>query len=70
MTYRGGVGESEKAQEGGELTHVQLIHFFVQQKLTQHCKVIMIQFVKREIENLQTQKKSNTSLEHTDRETE
>ena len=35
-----------EAQEGGDMgtyVYVQLIHFVVQQKLTHHCKAIIIQ---------------------------
>ena len=35
-----------EAQEGGDMgtyVYVQLIHFVVQQKLTQHCKAIILQ---------------------------
>ena len=35
-----------EAQEGGDMgiyVCIQLIHFVVQQKLTQHCKVIILQ---------------------------
>ena len=33
-------------QEGGDMEiyiHIQLIHFVVQQKLTQHCKAVILQ---------------------------
>ena len=35
-----------EAQEGGDMgmyVHIELIHFVVQQKLTQHCKAIILQ---------------------------
>ena len=35
-----------EAQEGGDMgiyVYIQLIHFVVQQKLTQHCKAIILQ---------------------------
>ena len=39
-------GGGREAQEGGDMGiygYVQLIHFVVQQKLTQHCKAITLQ---------------------------
>ena len=35
-----------EAQEGGDMeiyVYIELIHFVVQQKLTQHCKAIILQ---------------------------
>ena len=32
--------------EGGICVHIELIHFVVQQKLTQHCKTIILQLRK------------------------
>ena len=39
-------GWDREGQEGGEMgiyVHIQLIHCAVQQKLTQHCKAIILQ---------------------------
>ena len=35
-----------ETQEGGDMgiyVHIQLIHFVIKQKLTQHCKAIILQ---------------------------
>ena len=32
-----------EVQEGGDYAYIELIHFIVQQKLTQHCKAIILQ---------------------------
>ena len=41
----GGVGG--RLQREGICVCIQLIHFVVQQKLTQHCKAIILQFKKK-----------------------
>ena len=41
------MGEMGGPQEGGDV-HRQLIHAVVQQKLTQHCKAITLQFKNNE----------------------
>ena len=45
MTLRGWGEESggREAQEGGVDIYMELIHVVVQQKLTQHCKAIILQ---------------------------
>ena len=38
--------DGREAQEGGDMgiyVYVQLIHFVIKQKLTQHCKAIILQ---------------------------
>ena len=48
----------EEAQEGGDMgiyVYIELIHFVVEQKLTQHCKAIILQkrhFLRKERERL------------------
>ena len=47
-TWRGGIGrvEGREMQEGGDMgiyVYVKLIHFVIQQKLTQHRKTIILQ---------------------------
>ena len=37
-----------KSKEEGMYVHMWLIHFAVQQKLTQHCKATVLQFKKKE----------------------
>ena len=39
-----GHGVGEKARREGIYVYIQLIHFSVQKKLTQHCKAIIPQF--------------------------
>ena len=41
----GGVGG--RLQREGIYVYIELIHFVVQQKLTQHCKAIILQFKKK-----------------------
>ena len=38
-----------KSKEEGMYVHMWLIHFAVQQKLTQHCKATVLQFKKKKI---------------------
>ena len=37
------MGGGREAQEGGEYVNIQLIHFVVELKLTQHCKAVILQ---------------------------
>ena len=43
----GGVGG--RLQREGIYVYIELIHFVVQQKLTQHCKAIILQFKKKKV---------------------
>ena len=38
------VGAGREVQEAGMYVHIWLIHIVVQQKITQHCKAIIVQF--------------------------
>ena len=38
-----------KSKEEGMYVHMWLIHFAVQQKLTQHCKATVLQFKKKRL---------------------
>ena len=40
---REGERESQEVGDMGIYVYVQLIHFVIQQKLTQHCKAIILQ---------------------------
>ena len=41
--------DGKEAQEGGDIcVHIWLMHAVVQQKLTQHCKAITLQFKNNE----------------------
>lgn len=42
MTCRSGMGAVGERLTWEDICHIQLIHFVVQQKLTQHCKAIML----------------------------
>ena len=46
MTQRGGMGKAlgRRLKKDGIYVYIQLIHFVVQQKLTQHCKAIILQW--------------------------
>ena len=43
----GGLGGRSKRE--GIYVYIQLIHFVVQQKLTQHCKANILQYKKKEL---------------------
>ena len=43
------VGVGGRAKRDGIYVYIQLVHFIVQQKLTQHCKATISQFKKREM---------------------
>ena len=49
MTQRGGVrrGDGNSLKREGTYVYTQLIHFVVQQKLTQHCRATIQQFFKK-----------------------
>ena len=52
-----------EAQEGGDMgiyVYIQLIHFVIQQKLTQHCKAIILQ--KRLKQKNKTKQKTPNTL--------
>ena len=40
---REGGSEAQEGEDMGIYAYIQLIHFVVQQKLTQHCKAIILQ---------------------------
>ena len=47
-TYRGGIGrvggrETQEGRDMGIYVYVELIHFVIKQKLTHHCKAIILQ---------------------------
>ena len=44
MTWEGG---REAQEEGDRCIYIELIHSVVQQKVTQHCNVIVLQFKKK-----------------------
>lgn len=45
-------GEEGRSQREGIYVYISLIHFIAQQKVTQHCKAIVLQFkIKREREH-------------------
>ena len=52
MTQRGGIRVRGRLKREGIYICLQLIHFIVQQKLTQHCKAIILQFKKRYLTKL------------------
>ena len=54
MTLRGWGEESggREAQEGGVDIYMELIHVVVQQKLTQHCKAIILQLKINKMEKI------------------
>ena len=43
----GGLGVGGRPEREGMYVHLQLIHFVVQQKLTQHCKAVILQLKKK-----------------------
>ena len=43
-------GGGREGQEGGDACNTETIHFVVQQKLTQHCKAIILQVKKKKEE--------------------
>ena len=47
MALLGGMGGGGKSQREGMCVGVWLIHFAVQQRLTQHCKAIILQLKKK-----------------------
>ena len=49
MIWTRGVGRWEGSWEGDLYAYVELIHFIVQQKLTQHCKAIMLRGQKKPV---------------------
>ena len=70
-TQRGGIGrvggrETQEGRDMGTYVHVQRIHFVIKQKLTHHCKAIILQKrlkkIKIKIKNPQ-KKMRNTWLE-------
>ena len=44
----GGLGVGGRPEREGMYVHLQLIHFVVQQKLTQHCKAVILQLKKNQ----------------------
>ena len=48
----GGVG---RRSERGDMVYIQLIHFIIQQKPTQHCKAIIFQLKKKKRMRLRKQ---------------
>ena len=52
MTQRGGIRVGGRLKREGIYICLQLIHFIVQQKLTQHRKAIILQFKKRYLTKL------------------
>ena len=47
----------------GIYVHIWLIHFVVQQKLTQHCKATIFQLKKKRIEKASIKKKATYGIE-------
>ena len=45
MTWMGGMGRGRSMREAMNI-YIELTHFVVQQKLSQHCKAIILQFQK------------------------
>ena len=47
-----GEGSGREAHEGGDIyIYLRLIHIVVQQELTQHCKVVILQLKKSHLKN-------------------
>ena len=42
-----GFGGGKRSKRDGIYVYIQLIHFIVQQKITEHCKAITPQFFKK-----------------------
>ena len=56
-TQRGGVGRvGERCKREEIQVYIQLIHFIVQKKLTQHCKAIILQFKKKKTMQIKVMK--------------
>lgn len=50
MALLGGMGGGGKSQREGMCVGIWLIHFAVQQRLTQHCNAIILQLKKNQVQ--------------------
>ena len=57
--WDGGGGMGGRSKREGIYVYIQLIHFGVQQKLTQHCKAIILQLKKMVMDALEHTTKRN-----------